>query len=360
MLYVCYSDLNIEGYIGVKKKIKAQCRVFERKFGAAYYTVFAGGMLYLLQEDSIVDKEFALTKNLCNEILLKWLMDFNLQKVYIRCEYVDIWIVNFLKELKTKNIKAVLEFPTFPYDSVRGICISPSGDKYYREQLCEWVDCCTTYANFESVFGIPCIPLINGVDIEEHRVKQRRKKDGNIILLAVATLVRWHGYERVIQGIHDYYLNGGKRNIIFNVVGNGGQLSYYKKITDEYQLQEHIVFHGRLEGSELDSIYDKSDIAIGSLGFYKINLRSGSPIKLGEYCARGIPFIYGYEDISFSKPPYFSYQVSNDSTPVNIVKVLEFYDSLYDGRDFIKDMRQYALSKLTWDKIFEPVIEYLS
>ncbi len=357
MLYICYENLNGRGFIGIKKKVLAQCQAFKKEFDTVYYTMFAGQILYLMDNDLVIDKEFAVTKQMCNEIILKWLIKYDLKKTYIRYSLSDLWFVDFLKELKKNKIKSVLEFPTIPYDN-EGWIIRPVEDKYYREELYKYIDCCTTYAKYEMVFNIPCIPLLNGVDIEDQKEKKYKKKDGTIVLLSVSSLVKWNGYERIIQGLNNYYISGGEKNIVYNIVGNGDQMQYYKRITREYQLEEHVFFHGRLEGQELDDIYNKSDLAIGSLGFYKIDLWTNSSIKLGEYCARGIPFIYGYEDPLFSEDNYFRYQVPNDEVPVDMEQIIGFYNAMYDGRDFINDMRQYALLHLTWDKILQPVMDY--
>lgn len=357
MIYVSYEKINKDSLIGVRRKIIAQCRVFEKEFGVAYYTAVVGQIIYLLTENNIIDKKFAMTKQECNEAIIQWIINYEVKQVYIRYCFSDVWFIDFLAELKQMKIKSVLEFPTIPYDGETLVSIK---DRYYREQLHNYIECCTTYANFETVFGIPCITLVNGVDLEEQRAKHYREKDGTIVLLAVASQAKWHGYERVIQGMHDYYANGGERNILFNIVGDGGQVQYYKKITDEYQLHGHVLFRGYLTGTELDEIYDHSDIAIGSLGFYKTGLKSGAPIKLREYCARGIPFVYGYDDISFNKENYYAYQVINDPSPINITEVIEFYEKMYDGRNFISTMREYTLENLTWDTIMQPVIQYLS
>lgn len=359
MLYICYTNLNIDRAVGVRKKIKAQCQAFSKDFDRVYYTIFAGQTIYLLLDGLIIDREFSLTKKMCNDIVLKWLRKYDIDKVYIRYEYSDIWFLEFLTELKNMNIRAVLEFPTIPYDKER-VCKRPIEDKYYREQLWQYIDCCTTYSAYETVFNIPCIPLVNGVEIEKHPLKQYRKKDGRIILVAVASMTRWHGYERVLQGMQEYYSKGGKRNVIFRLVGDGGQLSYYQRLCDKYQLQDYVFFCGRQQGEALDRIYDDSDIAIGSLGMYKTGLKSAAPIKLREYCARGIPFIYGYDDTSFTDEDYFGYRISYDDSPVNIEEVIAFYERLYDGSDFIKDMRQFTIKYLTWDKILQPVVEYFN
>ena len=296
MLYLNYTNLKTDSFAGIQKKILAQCSAFAKKFGTVYYTMFAGHTMYLLLEDKIIEKEFALTRKMCNEAIVKWLEKYDIKRIYIRYALSDMYFLMFLEKIRRMNVKRVLEFPTIPYDG-EGWVKRPLEDKYFREQLYKYLDCCTACANCNTVFGIPCISIVNGVDIEEQKEKKCRKKDRTIVLLAVASMEKYHGYERVIHGLYDYYANGGKENIIFNVVGMGGQLSYYERLTEEYHLDEHVIFHGQLKGAELDNIYDNSDIAIGSLGFYKINLQSGSPIKLGEYCARGIPFVYGYDDV---------------------------------------------------------------
>lgn len=358
-MYINYMDLNKEGCVGIKKKIIAQCHTFEQEFGPIYYTTYNGQILYLLLKNQVAEKEFAITNKQCNEIILKWIEKYNIKRTYIRYPLSDVWFIDFIKTLKKWNIKMVLEFPTIPYDG-EGWVRRPQEDKYYREQLYKYIDCCTTYASYNNVFNIPCIPLVNGVDIKEQKEKQYRKKDGSIVLLAVASLEKWHGYERIIQGMHIYYSNGGNRNIIFNIVGKGNQLKYYQTLVEEYRLCKNIVFYGKLTGEKLDEIYDNSDIAIGSLGLYKIGIQSNAPIKLREYCAKGIPFVYGYDDISFNQNQYFGYQVTNDVSPVDMNEIINFYNNMYDGRDFIKNMRQYTLLNLTWDKILQPVIKYLA
>ncbi len=357
MIYITYED-SVVTSLGIWKKMQAQYRVFKKAFGNAYYTLYRGQMMHLFKDGEMIEKTLAITKKECNEALINWMMKYKLNRSYIRYDFADKYFLDFLQKQEKLGIKSVLEFPTVPYDGLFSKQVVAE-DYYYREQLYKYVKCCTTFSDVEKVFNIPCITLVNGVDINEQKEKQYRKRDGSIILLAVATLGKWHGYERIIQGMHEYYLNGGKRNIAFYLVGEGSQLSYYHRLTDEYQLQEHVIFCGKLEGKNLDEVYDNSDIAIGSLGMYKTGVKSAAPIKLREYCARGIPFIYGYDDISFDDQVYFGHRVSDDATPIDIEEVINFYERLYDGRDFIKDMRKFTLEHLTWDRILKPVVEYL-
>ncbi len=358
MIYIVYENYWEIGK-GVQKKIKAQCQVFQEAFKKVYYTVYSGQMLHLFQNDKLIEKEFALTEKECNEIIVEWLIKYNIRRTYIRYWFADKWLIYLLQKQKELGIKSVLEFPSIPYDGIFSKQIV-SEDHYYREQIHEFIHCCTTFGKYHEVFQIPCIAIPNGVDIKEQKKKHLRKPDGTIVLLAVARFWKAHGYERLIEGIHNYYNNGGDRNIIFNIVGDGVQLEFYRRLVDAYHLHKHVIFYGRLEGEALDLIYDNSDIAVSALGFYKVGIQSAAPIKSGEYCSRGIPFIYGYDELSVDENIYFVCKVTNDATPININSVIDFYEKMYNGKDFIEDMRVYAKEHLLWKKILRPVIEYLN
>lgn len=358
MIYIIYDD-SVLSSAGIWKKIQAQYRVFKKQFGNAYYTLYRGQMMCLYRDDKLLERELAITKKECNEAIGKWVEKYKISRIYIRIYSVDRQDILFCARMNERNAKVVVEFPTLLKNpSIVDSKIVMAEDQYYRNQMHKYVKCCTTYHNVNSAYEIPCIALVNGVDMDEQPLKKYRKRDGRIILLAVATFSKWHGYERVIEGLHKYYLEGGKRNIIFNLVGKGGQLGYYEYLVNKYELQAHVNFCGEMYGKKLEQIYDDSDIAIGSLGFYKTDTLSGAPIKSREYCARGIPFLYGYDDVYFDKDCYFVQKVSNDESPVDIEELIRFYDTMYDGRDFINDMRQYAMATQTWDKILQPVIDY--
>lgn len=351
MLYIVYANPSI----GVRKKIIAQCRAFQRVFERAYYTLYCGQMLYLLQEEQVIDKEFANTKKLCNEILLQWTEKYNINKIYIRYIISDLWFVEFLEELKNRKIRCVLEFPTYPYDG-EGWRKKIIEDNYYRKQMHQYIDCCTTYSNFEKIFDIPCISLINGVDVADHKVKRTiHKNTSDIVLIAVATMRREHGYERIIKGMHEYYHSGGKREIYFNLVGDGAQIPYYKELVNEYNLEKYVLFHGFLIGQKLDDIYEHSDIGIGALGLYKSGIFEGTGIKAVEYCVRGLPIVMP-DDYGF-KNKYFVLKVPNNDTSINMPDIISFYDNLQD-KNYILDMHHYAAEYYSWDKVLEPVIKY--
>ena len=360
MLYIVYVGLFGKRDVGIRKKILGQVKSFSKNFEKVFYTVYSGQMMYLMLEDSVIEKEVAITRKDCHNLVLGWIDKYKISKTYIRYDYGDKWFLEFLKKQKEKGIVSVLEFPTIPYDKELSNKRLITEDKYYREKISEYISQCTTYADYSEVFEIPCIPLLNGVDIDKTPMRTCREQDGRIVLLAVATMEQWHGYERVIEGMAEYYKETGRRNILFKLVGEGLEIDKYKNIVKNYGLEQYVEFCGKLEGEELDRQYDEADIAVGSLGMYKTGCLKGAPIKLREYCARGIPFIYAYEDIGFNGNEKYLMKLPNDNKKLDMKVVVEFYEKTKCDKKLVSIMHETAKKQFTWDGILKPVVRYFN
>lgn len=361
MLYITYTNFEAKSYMGIKKKVFAQIRAFKKSFPKVFYTCYCGQLMYLYLEDTILEKEVALTKKECNALLKKWLKKYDITRTYIRYDWADKWFVDLLRYQKEQGIKSVLEIPTFPYDD-KAIMPCESvmmEDKYYRSELKKYINVVTGYGNDNEILGMHCIKLQNGVDMEEHPLRQRKYEAGKIVLIAVASMLKWHGYERIILGMKNYYENNGTLDIIFKLVGEGSEINYYKKLVSENNLEKRVFFLGKLDGVDLDTQYNASDIAVGSLGFFKIALQSGTPIKAREYCARGIPFIYGYDDLGFDVNEKYVFKVSNDEQIVNMNEIIEWYNSIKEQKDLSIEIRKKAEKNFTWEVLLSPIIKCL-
>lgn len=359
MIYITYVNLNDIGHIGVKKKIISQIGVFKKEFGKVYLTMYSGQMFYLLEDQKIIEKKLAITKQICNEILIKWIEKYHIKRTYIRYCFADKWFLQFLKRQKEMGIKSVLEIPTYPYEGEvdnKRIAIE---DNYYKDHLYKYIDYVATNSNRETVLGIKCITLFNGVDIEKNPLCKRKRKDNEIVLIGVSTLEIWHGYERILEGLHHYYKKPGTYKILFKIIGEGIEDNKYRSFASKYNLEQFVSFYGRLEGEQLNKQYDLSDLAVSSLGLFKTGIQNVTPIKGAEYCARGIPFICGYHDMRFDKRFSYIMEVSNDSNPINMYKVIDFYQKVIKKETYQNEMREYAFQHLTWPGVMASIIEAL-
>lgn len=302
-------------------------------------------------------------------ILLYWnfkdienyILQNKIELIYVRYVYTsNPRFIKFLKKLKEKNIKIFLEIPTYPYDQelLNGNISSKLKlyiDKYYRKSLKGLVDKIVTFSEDREIYGIPTINISNGIDMNNISLIEK-KEDKKIRFIGVAGLAFWHGFDRFILSIKEYYKNNSNQEIIFNIVGEGDK-KYFNELQNlvrENGLQNIVIFHGFKFGEELDEIYNNSDIALSSLGEYRRGLERACILKVREYCAKGIPFILGYQDDSLDNNLPFYYQVSNDATLLDIENIIKWYKNLKVNPE---EIRKYAKDNLSWDKQMKKVID---
>ncbi|MBR3342020.1 MAG: glycosyltransferase [Clostridiales bacterium] len=305
----------------------------------------------------------AYSKSFVDEVL-NYIRDENIECVYIRKYLIDASFLKFLERLKNQNLIVLLEIPTFPYDAEWKKFVDWPllfKEKRFRKKLGGLVDRIITYSTDESIFGIKCINSSNGIDTTKVPVREKRKHDDNrIVLLGVATLEKWHGYDRLIRGISTYNIQNPDIRVEFDIVGEGAEFNNLKKLADNLNLNEYIHFHGFLSGQQLTDLFEKADIGVGSLGMYRIGLYEGYTLKLREYMSRGLPFIYAYDDnlIERTNCDYFI-KFSNDNTEINIDNIVQFYQKVRNQTDVEKKMHGLAEKYLTWNSQMKPIADYL-
>lgn len=273
--------------------------------------------------------------------------------LYMRRPFVmNLHMRKVLKKIRDRNpdIKIIVEIPTYPYDNeyltykLKNMLILK--DRYNRVRMKGLVDHYAILTDQKEIFGLPTIKIFNGIDVESIPKRIPKKTEGNTIhMCAVAMFKEWHGYERLIEGLHKYYSDGGEVNIICHFVGQGSELKLYKELVNKYLLQNHVVFHGFLEGKELDEIYNISKIALGVFGMYKKNLNYSCDLKSREAVARGIPMVTGVPTDIFQKERFQYYlEFPNDDNILDIEKIIDFCGKVYtEGEDIIIErIRNYA------------------
>ena len=264
------------------------------------------------------------------------------------------------------SIKIVIEIPTFPYDmeyneyKLKELLLLK--DKYNRHRLKNLVDYFAILTDEKEIFGIPTIKISNGIELSDIHKRVPLSEDKQTIhICAVAMFKNWHGYERFIEGLKDYYTTGGERNIICHFAGIGTELANYKQLVSCYSLEKHFVFHGLLKNGELDKLYNLCTVSLGSFGMYKIGLNLACNLKSREAVARGIPMVTGCPTDIFSKSDFEYYlEFPNDETKLDIQKIIDFHDKIYKQPDIkvIDAIRDYAYEKVSIDKCMENVIDY--
>ena len=307
-------------------------------------------------------------------------MDYNCIYDYCVCEHIEFvyarcfqnanpWLIGLFKKLRKKGVRAVTEIPTYPYDNEFsdnsdwntkvGLWI----DKKYRNLLSRQMDAIVTFSDAKIIFGQRAINISNGVDFESIPLHTRQRPvNDQLHLIGVAEVHFWHGFDRMVAGIGEYYKNGGHRDVYFHIVG-GVHPAYmrdlpqapgFQTLIDKYGIGGKILFHGTLFGQQLDDVFNQCQFAIGSLARHRSGITVIKTLKNREYATRGIPFIYSEQDSDFDNQPYII-KAPADESPIDIQQILDFMSNF----DMEPDSIRKTVEHLAWKNQMQKVINSL-
>lgn len=288
--------------------------------------------------------------------------------IYIRSIFIDKGFIGFLRDLKSKysNSKIIIEFPTYPYDKGNKLDINYIfflKDKYYRRYLKRYADRIATYSGDKVIFGIPTIEIVNGIDVAAVKETVFSDCSDKINLIAVAFMQDYHGYERVLSGLGEYYLSNPTKEVCLYMVGDGPEKEKYENMAVQLGIQDKVFFCGKKTGAELEDVYNGMNIAVSSLGAYKIGIHRLSALKTREYLAKGFPMLLGCDlDIFIGKEFPYYIQFPNDSSKINIQEVVAFYEGLLKSEkpsEMAKKIRKFALENVDISSTMKPIIDYI-
>ena len=193
----------------------------------------------------------------------------------------------------------------------------------------------------------------NGIDVNALPVRRLRRCDAmaETVIVGVAALEDWHGYDRVIEGLSNYYSEKKDgRDVRFIVVGSGGVENRLKEMVKNLGLETHVSFTGTLVGSDLDEVFAKADVCVSSLAIHRKGLSKASDLKTREYMSRGFPVIISAKDPDLEDGLPFVHRVPVGDQPIDIFNVLRW---LADGvlLDVMpEDINKYAFRKFDFSK----------
>lgn len=289
----------------------------------------------------------------------------NIEFVYARCfQNASPFLIHFFRKLKKVGIRAVTEIPTYPYD-LEFTTFSKFEryelkiDKLFRNRLSKEMSAIVTFSEADTIFGQRTIRISNGVDFDSIPLHQYLpSNDGSVHLIGVAEVHIWHGYDRLMAGLGEYYKTEPRpRDVFFHVVGG---VHPYRMNTDfvpvieKYGIKDKIIFHGQLFGDELTKVFNQCQFAIGSLGRHRSGITVIKTLKNREYATRGIPFIYSEQDSDFEHQPYIL-KAPADESPVDIQQILDFLDNFKMKPEEIRRTVEHLTWKIQMQRVLDAV-----
>ena len=294
-----------------------------------------------------------------------------IQMVYARCfQNANPWLNHFFGKLKKAGIKAVMEIPTYPYDQeFEGFSrierLQLRIDQMFRKGLARQLEAIVTFTSQEQIFGQRTIRISNGVDLDSMPLHQRVDTGKELHLIGVAEVHYWHGYDRLIAGLGEYYkaksdLSSPSKDVYFHIVGGVWKSEMYddehapgfSELIKKYGIEDKVIFHDQLFGDALNAVFAKSNFAVGSLARHRNGISDIKTLKNREYASRGLPFVYSENDSDFDHQPYVL-KVPADESPIDISRIVAFEEQLTMTP---QEIRQ-TVKHLSWKVQMQHVVE---
>ncbi|GKG75417.1 glycosyltransferase family 1 protein [Parabacteroides sp. AM58-2XD] len=362
LVYHGFSETN-----GISKKIHYQVDALKAcglDVQTCYLSESDGNKYRMIDNAILCDYGRGIKGKLLKRIEFNSIADYAINEgirfVYIRSDHnANPFTIKMVKKMRKADIRVVMEIPTYPYDNE-----TPSSerklqrflDKYFRNSLAKQLCRIVTFSDYKSIFGTSTIQISNGVDFNKIKLKQKTNDTSHELhLIGVAEIHYWHGFDRLVQGLVNYYKKTPDYKVFFHLVGNffgEREKNDILPLIETNHLEPYIILHGAKHGEELDQLFEQSDMAIGSLARHRSGITNIKTLKNREYAARGLSFIYSEQDSDFEDKPYIL-KVPADESPIEVNKIIEFYKKL---NPIPLEIRSSILS-LSWEAQMNKVIK---
>lgn len=394
MLFVTFWSFDNEAADGIARKIRSEVAAF-RALGFAVDLTFVQNGAFWIERGGRLERlcksRRFITRIVAANALARYLLyagadygcatqsieagaDTNFSHVigdydcaYVRYALADMGLLRLVRTLKARGTRVFVEVPTYPYEGEYRQGLLPRAslllDRLYRGRVFRCVDRAVIYTSFTEVYGVPTVRTSNGLDVPSLPVCKKRGPSERVELIAVAGLSRWHGYDRLIEAMGEYRKRRGTLPCRFHVVGDGAELARYRQLAARYQLEDDVRFYGFLGGAALDEVFDLADAGVGSLGWYRVGAKETSAIKLFEYLARGLPFVYAGRLRELPGLEPYLLEVPNDDTPLSVPDIAAFVRNLYDAAsydDVHALLRARAADLCSMERTLRPVADALT
>ena len=230
--------LSFSGYYecnGISKKKLAQIKGLKEcgcNVVNCYYDVDpdTGHRMWMVDGSVLIDlgtgTQAKIRKRIYYAHILAYIKKNRISFVYMRSEHnANPFLIRFARQLRNYGVEIVMEIPTYPYDREYPLSRRLSRlftDKIFRKGLAKQLNAIVTFSNVSEIFGQHTIRISNGIDFDLIKPKQHHNRNTRELhLIGVAEIHYWHGFDRVIAGLADYYKSDRQNSckVYFHVVG---------------------------------------------------------------------------------------------------------------------------------------------
>lgn len=363
----------LDGWDNLKTKFDGQMAAMEAMGHEAYCIGWSRSGMYLCRgQERTLLKKCPLTRmpGYSKTVLYIDLMDAlkealarkHFDVVYMRFMSVYYNAPGALKAVKEQGGKLIMEHPTYPLEKGRNTNWLRKPVFWYTDRVFDrlepMIDLYTLIGDpcGETLHGIPAMNIVNGVNVDAYPLHQPRVDAPEIGMLALASMSYWQGYDRLIKALAAY--QGPEKIRVLMVGGDGdGSLPAWKKLAEDLGVADRVSFLGPQFGQAQNEAAAQCDIGIGGLGLHRIGQYQSTTLKLREYMARGLPFVYAVDDVTIPDEPSFCMRLPNDDSDIDMEELVAFALKARQDAQLPARMRAYTQAHMSWESVLRAVLE---
>ena len=364
-LFLVYHGFNPAN--GISKKISYQVEALKQcgvETKLCYLDETTGEKRRMADDDIICNYGGGIKGKILKRIefdsIVSYIKKEGIRFVYVRSDLnANPLTIRLMKRMRQAGCAVVMEIPTYPYDQEIGSASRKwmrRMDVLFRHALAKQLNAIVTFSNYDQIFGTPTIRISNGIDFSQIKLKTDDSTSSEELhLIGVAEIHYWHGFDRLIRGLVDYYASQPTLKVFFHLVGaffSDREKTAIMSLIEANHIKDYVILHGSLHGEALDAVFEKADMAVGSLGRHRSGITHIKTLKNREYAARGLSFVYSETDADFEEMPYIL-KCPADESPVDIKRLIAFKQSQSMTASEIRNSIQH----LSWQKQMEKVLQ---
>lgn len=362
VLYLTMSS--IDEASGVYKKIVSQAKAFAKiGFDCKILFVRDNDDAYLMESFESINKINLRDKDV-QERIKKYILKSDF--CYVRFELLrHLHFTSFIIKCLIANCPIVMEIPTYPpyQESIARVKDSWKSHQYLKSlktligsifvisdmYILSFISKLVVVIGDNKRFLFTeTIRIENGIDTTSNPFFKKTNQ-AVLKIIAVSNFSVWNGYDRAIIGIKNYVDATRRHDIKLIMVGDVKAGRDLVKLSNDLGVSEDVEFTGSLFGEKLDNAYKESSMALGALGNHRRKVFANSSLKVKEYCSRGMLMVLSDAEGIESEILDLSYVVKSDDSPIDFIKIKDWYnylDSKEDKRQFI---HSFAVNNYSWE-----------
>jgi len=165
----------------------------------------------------------------------------------------------------------------------------------------------------------------------------RRSRAGIHFLMLIGSFAEWHGLEIFARALAEaqnesYYLH---------VVGNVPEETVSRIVNNK----RNIIFYGEKDLNSRQAIAEECHIGVGALGLGKLDVQTGSSLKVREYLALGMPVIISVNDEDVHEEAFhekYAMRICVENDSFDLQGVVEFFGTKIYEQQHTDRIREYA------------------